>query len=576
MREPHSGLMTSYLPSVAVKSESKLEAVYLYHDRTKHHVDSYARSLGYMDWASQPNPFRRFEGAQLIPLPLPRIEAEPTYDALLAAALIPAPIGIETISNLFFFSLALSAWKQVTGLDGQVGSRWSLRVNPSSGNLHPTEGYLISGAVPGLTQFPGIYHYAPFEHGLELRRRLTDAEWRMLSPLLSTGACILGLTSIYWRESWKYGERAFRYCQHDVGHAIAAVTMSAGGLGWRTRLLEQVSTPALERLLGIDQQQGIEAEHGDCLLLLHPGGESVPDFAPPEALLAKLADGEWAGEPNHLSSEHHSWPVIDDVSEACTWPGATPVEGTESPSGLRLPGDRGLSAHRLIRQRRSAVALDGRTTISSETFYRILQNIMPEMNRIPFATLPWRPTVALVLFVHRVSGLAEGLYVLVRHRDQLESLQQSLSPDLVWEKPEGCPQSLPLYLLLMGDEKAIARTVSCGQEIAADGVFSVAMLAAFDEALSAAGPGMYPRMFWETGVIGQALYLEAEGARIRATGIGCFFDDEVHQILGIKDHSWQSLYHFTMGGAVEDQRIRSLDAYRHLPDDRRATTVPKS
>ena len=159
--------------SVAPKSESELEAVYLYHDRTKHHVGRYARALGYMDWASQPNPFRRFDRAQLIPLPLPRIEAQPTYDAILAAASTPAPIGIETISNLFFFSLALSAWKQVTGLDGQVGSRWSLRVNPSSGNLHPTEGYLVSGPVPGLTQFPGIYHYVPFEHGLELRRRLT-------------------------------------------------------------------------------------------------------------------------------------------------------------------------------------------------------------------------------------------------------------------------------------------------------------------------------------------------------------------------------------------------------------------
>ena len=62
-------------------------------------------------------------------------------------------------------------------------------------------------------------------------------------------------------------------------------------------------------------------------------------------------------------------------------------------------------------------------------------------------------------------------------------------------------------------------------------------------------------------------------ARIRATGIGCFFDDEVHRILGIKDHSWQSLYHFTMGGAVEDQRIQSLDAYCHLPDNRRAASL---
>ncbi len=576
MRKPHRSPMTSHPLSAAAESESRLETVYHYHDRTKHHVDRHARTLGYMDWASQPNPFRRFEGAQLIPLPLPRIEAQPTYDAILAAAPTPIPIGIETISNLFFFSLALSAWKQLTGLDGQVGSRWSLRVNPSSGNLHPTEGYLISGPVPGLAQFPGIYHYAPFEHGLELRRRLTDAEWQILSPLLPPDACLLGLTSIYWRESWKYGERAFRYCQHDVGHAVGAVTISAGSLGWRTRLLQRVGTPALERLLGIDQQQGIEAEHGDCLLLLHPGGEGVPDFAPPEALLAKLADGEWLGEPNQLSSQHHQWPVIDDVSEACTWPGGALVERTEPPSGLRLPCERGLSAYGLIRQRRSAVALDRRTTISSGTFYRMLQNVMPDTNPIPFATLHWRPTVSLVLFVHRVSGLTEGLYVLVRHPEHLRSLRRSLGPDLIWERLEACPQSLPLYLLLKGDERAIARTVSCDQEIAADGVFSAGMLAAFDETLSAAGPGMYPRMFWETGVIGQTLYLEAEAAGIQATGIGCFYDDEVHRILGIKDHSWQSLYHFTMGGGVEDHRLRSLDAYGHLSDDRRATVLPSS
>ncbi len=560
--------MTNHPLSVVPKPESELAKVYLYHDRTKHRLNRYARSLGYLDWANQPHPFRRFDGARLIPLLVPEIKAEPTYDSILSAAVPPARVDIETISNLFFFSLALSAWKQVYGLDGQVGSRWSLRVNPSSGNLHPTEGYLICGPTPGIAPFPGIYHYAPFEHGLELRRRLTDDEWRMLSPLLPSGACLLGLTSIYWRESWKYGERAFRYCQHDVGHAIGAVTISAGSLGWRTRLLERVSTPALERLLGIDQQQGIEAEHGDCLLLLHPEGEGVPDFAPPEALLAKLADGEWLGKPNHLSSQHHPWPVIDDVSEACTWPGAARVEGTEAPSGLRLPGERGLSAYRLIRQRRSAVALDGRTTISSGTFYRMLQNVMPEANPIPFATLPWRPTVSLVLFVHRVSGLVEGLYVLVRHLEQLQSLRRSFRPDLMWKKPEGCPQSLSLYLLSVGDERAAARTVSCGQDIAADGVFSAGMLVAFNEALSAAGPGMYSRLFWETGVIGQVLYLEAEAARIRATGIGCFYDDEVHRILGIKDHSWQSLYHFTMGGAVEDPRLQSLDAYGHLPDDR--------
>jgi len=523
-----------------------------------------------MDWASQPNPFRRFEPAQLLPLPLPEINWEPTYDEVLAAAPAPVPIGAEAISKLFFFSLALSAWKQVKGLDGQAGSRWSLRVNPSSGNLHPTEGYLICGPIPGLTESPGIYHYAPFEHALGLRRRLSDAEWQSLSPLLPPGACLLGLTSIHWRESWKYGERAFRYCQHDVGHAIGAITISAGGLGWRTRLLDQVSTPALERLLGIDQQEGIEAEHGDCLLLLHPGGQTVPNSTLPEVLLAKLAGGEWVGEPNDLSSEHHPWPVIDEVSDACTWSGAAPGEVAATAPGPHSPKDRGLSAHELIRQRRSAVALDRRTTIPSEAFYRILQSVMPDTNPIPFATLPWQPTIALMLFVHRVNGLAPGVYTLVRNPEHLPSLQASFAPDFLWRKPDGCPPSLPLYLLLAGDERAIAGAVSCGQDIAANGVFSVGMLAAFEDALSAAGPGMYPRMFWETGVIGQILYLEAEAAGIRGTGIGCFYDDEVHRILGIKDHSWQSLYHFTMGGAVEDQRIQSHDAYEHFSPDRRA------
>jgi SagB-type dehydrogenase family enzyme len=558
-----------YPLSVVPERESALATVYLYHDRTKHHSDRYARSLGYMDWANQPNPFRRFDSAPLIQLPVPEIEAEPTYDTILAAAVPPARVDIETISKLFFFSLALSAWKQVKGLNGEIVAQWSLRVNPSSGNLHPTEGYLICGPSPGLGSFPGIYHYAPFEHALELRRRLTDDEWCMLSPRLSAGACLVGLTSIYWRESWKYGERAFRYCQHDVGHAIGAVAISAGSLGWRTRLLEQVSIGALERFLGIDRQQGVEAEHGESLLLLDPDRESVTDFALPEALLDSLAGGECLGEPNRLSSEHHPWPVIDEVSEACAWPGSAWTEAAATATGDRSPLERGLSAHQLIRQRRSAVALDGRTQISSEAFYRILQNVLPQANPIPFATLPWRPAVSLLLFVHRVSGLAEGLYVLMRHPAQLESLRRSFRPDFIWKNPEGCPPSVPLYLLSTGDERAVARTVSCGQDIAADGVFSAGMLAAFDEALSAAGPGMYPRLFWETGVIGQVLYLEAEAAGIQATGIGCFHDDEVHRIVGINDHSWQSLYHFTMGGAVEDPRVQSFDAYRHLVNDRR-------
>jgi hypothetical protein len=68
----------------------------------------------------------------------------------------------------------------------------------------------------------------------------------------------------------------------------------------------------------------------------------------------------------------------------------------------------------------------------------------------------------------------------------------------------------------------------------------------------------YRRLFWETGLIGQVLYLEAVAAGVRATGIGCFFDDPVHQIMGFKDASFQSL---TTGGPVEDPRLTTLPPY---------------
>ena len=48
---------------------------------------------------------------------------------------------------------------------------------------------------------------------------------------------LVGLTSIHWREAWKYGQRAYRYCQHDVGHAIGAIVIAAAGLGWQTQVL---------------------------------------------------------------------------------------------------------------------------------------------------------------------------------------------------------------------------------------------------------------------------------------------------------------------------------------------------
>jgi len=71
-------------------------------------------------------------------------------------------------------------------------------------------------------------------------------------------------------------------------------------------------------------------------------------------------------------------------------------------------------------------------------------------------------------------------------------------------------------------------------------------------------------MFWESGMIGQVLYLEAEAIGLRGTGIGCYFDEEVHKIMALESKKYQSLYHFTVGTPVEDRRLTTLEPYFHI------------
>ena len=73
---------------------------------------------------------------------------------------------------------------------------------------------------------------------------------------------------------------------------------------------------------------------------------------------------------------------------------------------------------------------------------------------------------------------------------------------------------------------------------------------------------IYRRLFWESGLIGQVLYLEAEAAGARGTGIGCFYDDPVHELLGLSSHAFQSLYHFTIGMPLDDRRLTTAPGYQ--------------
>ena len=508
-----------------------------YHRRSSHRFERYAAGPEALDWDDQPDPFRRFDGCTLSQLPL---AADGLATPFTDLGSVPAkPFDLRHLGILFELSFAISAWKAY-GSD-----RWALRCNPSSGNLHPTEAYAMPFGVHGMA--PALYHYRADLHALEQRADI-------LQPPPEMGI-LVGLSSVHWREAWKYGERAFRYSQLDTGHAVAAVRYAVAALGWHCTLLRDWGDADIAALLGLDRADdyaNVEPESAEALLWVHA------DRPPPEkgALFAALQNSTWHGRASRLDAKPmYAWPVIDAVDRASAIPVLPPA-----PDAPAFPPPMAAScsesAATIIRRRRSAQRFDPRFTLPLADFLRMLDAALPRANLPPWGGMPVR--AHLVLFVHRVAGLRPGLYALPRSPGALPMLRAAMRTEFTWEKMEAT--RLPLYALVHADARTAARRLCCHQDIAGDAAFAVAMLGEFDAAL-AEGPWAYRHLFWEAGMIGQALYLQAEAAGVRGTGIGCYFDPAVHETLGLTETCLQSMYHFTVGAPLTDSRLQTLPAY---------------
>ena len=205
----------------------------------------------------------------------------------------------------------------------------------------------------------------------------------------------------------------------------------------------------------------------------------------------------------------------------------------------------------MILKRRSAQMMDAdNSNISLEKFKIILESTKESFSG--FENL-----ANLVIFVHNVTDLNPGLYMFVRAKKYLTDLKSSLSENFLWEEV-----SVDLYALSYGDFRTTAQSISCNQNIASDGAFSLGMLCPFADEIIDQGAHRYKELYWECGAIGQQLYLEATSVGFQATGIGCYLDNVFHKLLGLKSNKFQSLYHFTIGKALVDNRVLTKKIYR--------------
>jgi SagB-type dehydrogenase family enzyme len=529
--------MTRFLSRVwddpqSASFNEETERLFAYHQATKHTYHSVRANAHYLDWSNQPDTFRTYEGAPVTMLaPGPGFPDAGAFDAMGALGGRTRttgeihfdesnPIQLDAIwlSRLLWHSMAVNAWKKIPS----TGSRYSLRVNPSSGNLHPTETYLALNGLTGVDD--GLYHYRADRHALELRspgawtRHLADA---LLIPWAAGSSLIVGLTSIFWREAWKYRDRAYRYCCHDLGHAMMSLLLAARALGLPGGAITHFADSRLTRALGLTG-----GDEAPMAFLVFGSRNSL-------AQVPTLPQETFVGVPNELSVEevpyelllgiHRSTLLSDTADPTPNMPDVNAaIAGGRPPlAGHFRDAARDSNLGVIARRRRSALDFDPRTP-------PIERSEMEQL--LDYATRDWPADwrgnfggeaaavargadfVTLYLYVHCVRDYEPGVY---RWDGSSRGLEQ----------------------LHRGNVERVAAYLSLEQALAGNACFAVSMVADLAAAAKNFGNRGYRYVHFEAGAIGQRLYLGAEALGWNATGIGAFYDDDVHRYLGFLEET---------------------------------------
>ncbi len=472
-----------------------------------------------LDWANMPDPFRHYEGVPVLDLPAdPPASEIPALDVLRGTSGTTAVgDGPTFLSQLLFYSAAISASKRVPS----TGYNYALRVNPSSGNLHPTEFHFVTRGLKGWPD--GLYHYDPSRHMAE-QRGLGDFEMKLAS---GSASIVFVLTSIVWREAWKYGERAYRYCLHDIGHAWQALALSARAIGCHSSAVGQFLDDNVARRFHLNSDEW-------PMLIVSLHGKSIPVR---EADTGKTA---WfGGQANQLSTETVAYPLIDSIQFATKRSstgsiGTSFAESTPTVSGeikLHPPASSTRSFGEVARMRRSALDfLGGKQSMSLAQLSAILAVAAQPLS----ADFAGTRFIQLFLYAHRVDGLQPGIYRYLPERAGLEQIKS-------------------------GDQRVAAAGLSLGQDLAGNACVTFSMIGDLDRAARTYGDRGYRYVHFEAGAVGQYLYLAAEALGLGATGIGAFYDEEVHRHLNLEPDQGQVVYHFAIGYPVPDPRVSACN-----------------
>jgi len=490
-----------------------IAAAWSYHTSTNHTQRSVYSNAHYMDFDNQPRPFKIYRNLESVPLPPGRESSGiPALDCLgVTTTLERATPTLLDLAGLLHHAAGITKVREVSG--GQM----YFRAAACTGALYHIEVYLVCGDMPGLPG--GVYHFGPQDYAL---RRLRQGDYRGLlveasggEPSVARAPAVFVLTSVFWRNAWKYQARAYRHSFWDSGTVLANLLSTGSGYRLPIKVISSFVDEPVNRLLNLDDGKEV------ALQLITVGMDPEQSIGP-VPLVSPL---ELEVEP--YSRREEEYPAMAEAHAASSlatpeqvrelWGEPPPIATPEPqgklfplscPPGEELPQDtieevilrRGSSR----RFRRSPISYQQLSIMLDRAARPVAADFIEGTDDTEGADGTERADDTLnqiYLIVNGVDDLPSGSYV---YRRDLRALEQ----------------------LSGGDFREQAGRLDLGQELAADASVNIYILTDLNDVLQRYGNRGYRMAQMEASITAGRLYLAAYAQKLGATGL-TFFDDEV-------------------------------------------------
>jgi len=485
-----------------------ISAALEFHRRTSHTPTSVAADDRPLDWANLPRPYKLYPTLTPISLPAHRLETgRPALEAITSDGALHSTNRVPTVAELAaILRLSAGVTKRLPGPNGVK----EFRAAPCTGALYHIELYIVCGDLPGLDA--GVYHYSPHDDSLHrlrdgdfrgaLAEACADQEWVRRAP--ASIVC----TSTYWRNAWKYHERAYRHAFWDSGTILAQLLVLATAHHLPAGVVGGFVDRSVNRLLDLDAQREVAV----AVASLGVSGESIQrsdHYVTPLGLRTARYSASEVEYPAIRAM--HAASSLSRPEDVRVWREGSHrfTSASERVAASTAPLPPPLTAadrtiEECIRQRGSARRFH-RTPISITALATVLSAATRGFDA------DYRPAidtglVECLTIVHSVDGLTPGAY---RYR----------------------PEQHALKLLRAGEFRDLAGHLALDQALGADAAVNVYFTADLPAVLDAFGNRGYRAAQLEGGIAGGRAYLAAESIGLGASGL-TFYDAEVSRFFG--------------------------------------------